>query len=59
MVLLSEPCQFDRLQAGLDALTPIGFKKDDVFEYDERITADTSGRGVKWESLKPYTALSR
>jgi len=59
IVLLSDPRQFDRLQHGLDALSPVGFPKSDVFEYDERIAKDTGDLKIKWESLKPYADLSR
>ena len=34
MVLLSDSNQYDRLLAGLDALSPVGFLKQDVFVYD-------------------------
>jgi hypothetical protein len=58
MVLLSDSSQFDRLLVGLDAIAPIGFKRQDVFEYDERIAKDLSHR-IDWSLLTPYGSLSR
>lgn len=59
IVLLSDSCQFDKLEAGLEALLPVGFLKADVFEYDQKIVQDSGSSGVDWNSLTPYNALSR
>lgn len=51
-VYISEESQFQRLMAGQDALVPIGFPCEDVFEYDPKMSADLAQGRVEWNKLK-------
>jgi hypothetical protein len=56
MVLLSDSNQFDRLIAGLDALAPVGFLKQDVFVYDPMAAEAIASGSVNWSSLRNFYA---
>jgi len=59
MVLLSDNNQYERLLPGLDALSPVGFLKQDVFVYDPRAAEAIANGSVDWNSLQKFDTLSR
>ena len=52
LVYLCSDAEFDKLQAGREALPPIGFPASDVFVYEAQAIKDKGG--VKWANLKPW-----
>jgi len=60
MVLLSDHDNFDRLKAGVDAITPIGFLRRDLYEYSRSLdTQIANGDPLNWNSMARLSALSR
>ena len=52
-VFISEERQFQRLAAGIVALNPVGFPRDDVYNYDPAVLPDLE-QGLGWEKLTYY-----
>jgi hypothetical protein len=52
VVYLSDEAEFNKLLAGKEALTPIGFPAGDVFAYDEAFARETGK--LKWSLLTRY-----
>lgn len=58
LVYLSSDAEFVKLEAGQDALPPIGFPVNDVFAYNEAVAKGDAN--PKWGNLplwKPYKVL--
>lgn len=54
-VYITDDQQFERLSKGEDALMPVGFPKDDVFEYDSAIAESMANGSIDWSKLKLFT----
>jgi len=59
VVFIVSDQNFRTLLAGEEGLWPIGFRREDVFEYDEdaiqELEAHPSGRSLNWEHLHHWT----
>jgi hypothetical protein len=53
-VYITDDQQFERLLAGQEGLPPVGFPREDVFEYDPSVAEPMSKGSIDWRRLKPY-----
>ena len=54
-VFLADDEQYSRLESGLLRGFPLGFPRDDVFEYDERVARQVlegSNDPVQWDGMR-------
>ncbi|MBI4844528.1 MAG: hypothetical protein HY809_09435 [Nitrospirae bacterium] len=57
VVFITNNEQFQLLTEGLDAIEPIGFPKEDIFQYDESM-ADLINKGmdnIDWNILRKWS----
>ncbi len=47
--------QYGLLAQGLPALEPVGFPREDVFQYDPKLEKEIARGKVDWQRLTPYT----
>jgi hypothetical protein len=55
VVYLASEAEFEKRQAGRDALEPIGFPASDVFAYDEGFLKANGARD--WNKLRQWRAV--
>ena len=55
-VYITDDQQFERLLAGHEALLPVGFPREDVFEYDPGIAESIEKESIDWHMLSPWKA---
>lgn len=53
-VYITDDQQFERLVTGEEALLPVGFQREDVFECDLGVAELMSKGSIDWRRLKPY-----
>jgi hypothetical protein len=53
VIYLIDAEELEKLLAGREALSPIGFPKEDVFRYDPELARDLEG--VVWSELSNWT----
>lgn len=53
-VYITDDQQFTRLVAGHEALLPVGFPREDVFECDPGVAEPMSKGSIDWTRLEPY-----
>lgn len=58
-IYITDDQQFERLVAGHEALLPIGFPKEDVFEYAPEIVESIAAGSVDWNKLKRWKGKER
>jgi hypothetical protein len=59
LVYLATDAEYRKLEAGLEALPPIGFPANDVFVYDKAVaTAKAKPQWDKLKAWKPYQVVS-
>lgn len=51
-VYITDDQQFERLLAGQEGLLPVGFPREDVFEYRPDIVGSIATGSVEWNKLK-------
>jgi len=54
VVYITDDQQLEQLVAGKDALMPVGFPPEDVFEYDSGIVKLIGRKSIDWNRLKRW-----
>ena len=57
--LVSAPDQFAKLESGAEALLPVGFPMQDVFQYDPKLEGEIASGKIEWQHLTPYTQKNK
>lgn len=55
-VYITDDQQFERLVSGHEALWPVGFPREDVFEYNPGIAESIGKESIDWRMLSPWKA---
>lgn len=54
IIFIASPEQFELRERGLPTLNPVGFRADDVFQYEPKLKKEIARGKVEWNRLKPY-----